>query len=180
MSDEKSPPPVRAIASAVLEDGSLIEMLHRPEKKETTLLVFRDGQLAEHPYLDHPEGGRVRPYSAENNLVAHRVILFPSAAAEYRSEDALLEDVRAFIHRYADLSEGFEEIASYYVLLSWVHDAFAELPYLRLKGDYGSGKSPAPQTTGPLTYKPIFASGASTTSPLFRILDAIRGTLILD
>ena len=33
---------------------------------------------------------------------------------------------------------------------------------------------------GSLCYKPIFASGASTVSPLFRILDSFRGTLIID
>src|SRR2546428_142918 len=33
---------------------------------------------------------------------------------------------------------------------------------------------------GALCYKPIFASGASTVSPLFRILDSMRGTLIVD
>jgi hypothetical protein len=35
-------------------------------------------------------------------------------------------------------------------------------------------------TVGSLCYKPIFASGASTVSPLFRILDAFRGTLVMD
>jgi len=33
---------------------------------------------------------------------------------------------------------------------------------------------------GSLCYLPIFAAGASTGSPLFRILDAFRGTLIID
>jgi hypothetical protein len=35
-------------------------------------------------------------------------------------------------------------------------------------------------TAGSLCYKPIFASGTSTVSLLFRILDAVRGTLIVD
>jgi hypothetical protein len=33
---------------------------------------------------------------------------------------------------------------------------------------------------GSLCYKPIFASGASTVSPIFRILDSFHGTLIVD
>jgi len=33
---------------------------------------------------------------------------------------------------------------------------------------------------GSLCYKPIFASDASTVSPLFRILDSLRGTLVID
>src|SRR5262249_33485303 len=36
------------------------------------------------------------------------------------------------------------------------------------------------QTVGMLCYKAIFASGASTVSPIFRILDIVRGTLVMD
>src|SRR5206468_4228243 len=60
------------------------------------------------------------------------------------------------------------------------YDRFNELPYLRLRGDPGSGKTRFLLTVGSLCYKPIFASGASTVSPLFRILDAFRGALIVD
>src|SRR5207249_10312756 len=67
-----------------------------------------------------------------------------------------------------------------YVLLTWIYDAFNELPYLRARGDYGSGKTRLLLTVGSICYKPIFASGASTVSPLFRIIDAFRGTLIID
>ena len=85
-----------------------------------------------------------------------------------------------FIHRYVDVSPLFEEITSYYVLFTWVYDAFNELPYLRLRGDTGTGKTRFLLTAGSLCYKPIYASGASTVSPLFRILDSVRGTLIID
>src|SRR6185503_9020715 len=68
----------------------------------------------------------------------------------------------------------------HFVLLSWLYDAHYEIPYLRVRGEPGSGKTRFLLTVGSLCYKPIFASGASTVSPLFRMLDMIRGTLILD
>jgi hypothetical protein len=105
---------------------------------------------------------------------------FPSDAVEYDSTAGLRQSVRSFVHRNADLSESFEEIASYYVLMSWIYDAFTEVPYRRLKGDYGSGKTRALQTIGSICYKPMFVSGASTVSPFFRIIDSFRGTLVLD
>ncbi len=71
-------------------------------------------------------------------------------------------------------------ITAYYVLLTWVYDAFNELPYLRFRGDYGTGKTRALLTIGSICYKPFFASGASTVSPIFHVLDAMGGTLILD
>jgi hypothetical protein len=51
---------------------------------------------------------------------------------------------------------------------------------LRLRGDFGSGKTRALLTIGSLCYKAFFASGASTVSPIFHTLNAFRGTLIFD
>ncbi|HKY31667.1 MAG TPA: hypothetical protein VJV23_03950 [Candidatus Polarisedimenticolia bacterium] len=120
------------------------------------------------------------PYSPRNNLLQNGVVLLPTGPEEYGSEETLIAEIQAFIHRYVDVSPLFEKVASYYVLLTWIYDAFNELPYLRLRGDPGSGKTRFLLTAGSLCYKPIFASGASTVSPLFRILDAFRGTLIVD
>jgi hypothetical protein len=120
------------------------------------------------------------PYSASNNLIANKVVLFASEPEEYGSQNELVREIEAFIHRYVDVTPLFEEIASYYVLLSWIYDSFNELPYLRLRGDPGCGKTCFLLTVGALCYKPIFASGASTVSPLFRILDTFKGTLIVD
>jgi len=169
-----------AIASAVLSDTCLVEMVYRPDQHQTAFLVWQDGGIEEHRTLDLAGIGSVVPFSPQNNLLTHQVVLFPSCARGYGSEDELLSDVRAFIHQYADLSESFEEVASYYVLFSWIYDAFREVPYLRLKGDFGSGKSRCLLTIGSLCYKPMFASGASTVSPLFRIIDTFRGTLVID
>lgn len=108
------------------------------------------------------------------------MVLLPSEPEEYGSEESLLAEIQSFIHRYVDVSPLFEKIASYYVLFSWVYDGFNELPYLRVRGDPGSGKTRFLQIIGSLCYKPIFASGASTVSPIFRILDSFHGTLIVD
>lgn len=165
--------------SGVLQDGTLIEMVYRREERRTLLCIAKEGQVRYETNL-MDDGKRLVPYSPENNLLKNDVVLFPSEAASYESEQALIAEIRAFIHRYVDVSPLFEEIASYYVLFTWVYDAFNELPYLRLRGDTGTGKTRFLLTAGALCYKPIYASGASTVSPLFRILDSVRGTLIID
>src|SRR5881398_2663732 len=169
----------RPTVSTVLPDGSFAEMIYRPEENRTLFCVSKDGDIRYEPSL-LINGQRLTPYSPRNNLLINEVVLFPSEATEYGSEQKLIEEIRAFIHRYVDVSQLFEQIASYYVLFSWVYDSFNELPYLRLRGDAGSGKTRFLLTVGSLCYKPIFASGASTVSPLFRILDSMRGTLIVD
>ena len=168
---------VRPTVSTVLSDGSLAEMVY--QEKRTLFCVSKDGDFRYETNL-LLNGQRLVPYSPRNNLLTNEVVLFPSEPLEYESERELVEVIKAFIHRYVDISPLFEQIASYYVLFTWVYDAFNELPYLRLRGDTGSGKTRFLLTVGSLCYKPIFASGASTVSPLFRILDSMRGPLIVD
>src|SRR5213593_4555470 len=167
----------RPAVSTVLPDGSLVEMVC--QENRTLFCVSKDGAFRYETSL-LVSGQRLVPYSPRNNLLTNEVVLFPSEPVEYDSESRLVEEIRVFIHRYVDISPLFEKIASYYVLFTWVYDAFNELPYLRLRGDTGSGKTRFLLTVGSLCYKPIFASGASTVSPLFRILDSMRGTLIVD
>lgn len=131
-------------------------------------------------YHQDIEGTRLVPFSPENNLIRNEAVLLPSEPRMYGSEQRLLSDVEEFIRRYVDLSETFEKVATYYILLSWLYDAFNELPYLRLRGDFGTGKTRALLVLGSICYKPFFASGASTVSPIFHTLDAFRGTLIFD
>lgn len=166
--------------SAKLPDGTVLELLYRAEEHRTLFAVARDGVVSEAEKVELPSGKLFVPYSPENNLITHRAILLPSEATEYGSEPELRARVQDFIHRYVDLSPDFEEVAGHYVFLSWMYDAFEDLPYLRVLGDYGSGKSRFLKAVGSISYRPIFASGASSVSPLFRILDSAGGTLVLD
>ena len=166
--------------STRLPDGTLVELLYRPEERTTLFAVARGGEVREAEKLELPDGTLLVPYSPRNNLITHKAILLPSEAAGYQAEVPLCALVQGFIHRYVDLPPDFEELAANYVLFSWRYDDFPDLPYLRVLGDYGSGKSRFLTTVGSLVYRPIFASGASTVSPLFRILDAVGGTLVLD
>lgn len=163
-----------------LEDGTLIELLYDPRRRAAAFAVARDGAWTVETGIDLENGDRLVPFSPLNNLIRNEVVLLPSQPQEYGSQEELVGSISAFIHRYLDVSATFEQVASYYVLLTWIHDAFNELPYLRLRGDYGSGKTRALLVIGSLCYKAIFASGASTVSPLFHTLDAFRGTLVVD
>ncbi len=154
-------------------------MILRRQEGATALIMCRNGETTEHKSVT-VDGQEYVPYSPANNLLTHRVIVLPSDVAEYGTEAELLTGVRTFIHKYVDLSPDFEEIAAHYVLMTWGYDLFNEVPYLRVRGEYGSGKSRFLLTVGSLCLKPIFASGASTVSPIFRLIDQIGGTLVVD
>jgi hypothetical protein len=160
---------------------TIIELVYDPAKRKTALAVSRfDGLWNIEQQVRIETGEVLIPYSANNNLIAHDCVLLPTKPEHHGDKVELLSDIQAFLHRYVDLSPTFERIAAHYVLLSWVYDAFNELPYLRLRGDYGSGKTRGLLAIGSLCYRPFFASGASTISPIFHTLDRIGGTLVVD
>jgi hypothetical protein len=175
-----SKPPTPTI-SRVLSDGTLIELVFDAEENRTALAVCPPtDDPSQIDRLTMPDGELLVPYTASNNLLSSGCVLLPSALGNLGSKAALLADLKAFIHRYVGLSDVFEDIAAHYVLMSWVYDAFNEVPYLRLAGEYGSGKTRALLVLGSLAHKGFFASGASTVSPIFHILHEFGGTLVLD
>jgi len=168
------------VTSLALPDGTLFELLYDHTKNTTSLARWKSGDVQIESSFKLETGQRLLPYGPQNPLLQQRIVLFPEEPKEYRDENALIEEIRSFIHRYVDVSKVFETIAVYYVFLTWVYETFNEVPYLKPRGDYGTGKTRFLLVVGSLCYKPIFASGASTVAPLFHILDQIGGTLILD
>lgn len=161
-----------------LTDGTLAEQIWNPETKFSGFVLRQpDGIITEQVSV-WDDGTQYVP--ALPSLVKKGVILLPSKPFPYDSEARLLEEIRKFIDRYVDVTEEYGYLAAGYVLLTWVYDAFDALPYLRALGDYGTGKTRFLQVIGSVCYKPMFSSGAATVSPLFRIVDTFRGTLVLD
>src|SRR5438874_1025881 len=98
---------VTPTVSRCLPNGTLIELLYRPEERVTAFAVWREGQWAiEQQIAAGPE--RLVPFSAKNNLIKNEVVLLPSGVEEYGTEAQLISELRAFIRRYADLSSKFE------------------------------------------------------------------------
>lgn len=178
--NEKKQGRVIPTASRRLRGGGLLELIYQPDTRSTAFAVCRGGQLSIEKLLETDADERMVPISAGNNLIKHKALLLPEKPEPYGSCDELIAAIKEYLYRYVDLSERFQRIASYYILLTWVYDAFNELPYLRLRGDFGSGKTRALVVIGSLCYKAFFASGASTVSPIFHTLDMFRGTLIFD
>src|SRR6202521_5876763 len=155
-------------------------MAFQPKQRRTLFAIYSAGRWTLQDAIDLGSDARLVPFSPGNNLIKNEVVLLPSEPMIYGSEEKLVADIQQFIHHYVDLDTSFEKVATYYVILTWLYDAFNELPYLRFRGDYGTGKTRALLILGSLCYKGFFASGASTVSPIFHTLNAFRGTLIFD
>ena len=170
----------RAGVSRRLRDGGLVELIYIPEEDATAFAVCANGGVSVQTSFETESGERLVPVSSTNNLIRHGALLLAGKPEPFGSTGDLVGGIQDYLFRYVDLSDRFQVLASYYVLLTWVYDAFNELPYLRLRGDFGSGKTRALIAIGSLCYKAFFASGASTVSPIFHTLDMFRGTLLID
>ncbi|MCE9585090.1 hypothetical protein K8Q94_00515 [Candidatus Nomurabacteria bacterium] len=169
------------LKTSIVTPDALYEMVYDDTAHKSSFVkISRDGTIESDLDEVQLDGKRYKPLPSTYNLVEKGVILFPSLATEYENEEEILKEIQAFIHKYLDISEVFEQIATYYVLFTWMFDKFNEVPYLRAIGDFGSGKSRFIQAIGILCYKPVFTGGATTPSPIFRIINEVHGTLIID
>ncbi len=169
----------KPVPGGYTRNGTLFEMIVTPEPRALFAVRSPEGRISLETHLDQ-DGVHYVPLDPRNDLIQKRVVYFPSELGEVLDEVTLQARVQSFIHHYVDVGPLYEKMASYYVLFSYLFDCFSILPYLRALGDYGTGKTRFLQTIGILCFRPMFVAGASTTSPIFRIIDLIRGTLILD
>jgi hypothetical protein len=168
-------------AMSVTDNGILYEAVFDLQNHKTSFYaISKDGTV--NGYYDKAYRGTRKfiPVRPSSHLLTKEIVLLPSQPLQYNSEIELIEKIKKFIHKYLEITPEFESIATYYVILTWMYDKFDSLPYLRAIGDYGSGKSRFLRTIGSICYHPMFTSGATTTSPIFRLLDEVKGTLILD
>ncbi len=167
------------LVSQVFEDGIVVETVYDP-KSRATRFARQSADRTEYAASIDRDGVRYVPVKARNDLIKHRALLFPSEVVPCGAVEELLGEIETYLARYVVLPPDAQRLAAGYVILSWLYDAFRELPYLRVRGDYGTGKTRALIAIGSITYKPFFASGASTVSPIFHTLNTFKGTLVFD
>lgn len=177
-------------ASYKFPDGGIAEMIYEPDKEQTSFLVRKDGKieskseylLSEEYNLEKEEIKRIilKPLPPYNGMIKTEFIKLPSGITEYKTELELFEQIKKYIDTYVVLPEDFSTVAAVYIMMSWLYDEFQVLPYLRVIGMYGTGKSRFLSVVGSVCYKPMMAGGSATPASLFRTVDQIKGTFVLD
>jgi hypothetical protein len=104
----------------------------------------------------------------------------PSQLEQYGSIDHLANSCLDFIHRYFDCDPAFERVAVLYALHTWFYEKFHAVPYLRFLGISGSGKTRGTETIGAICYRPLVIAGSATPAPMYRLIEAVGGTMLLD
>ena len=168
------------IETNFIKSGNLLaQMCLDPAKTPSTYFcAYEDGKISYRNSLEL-NGVTYKPYSPEMDAIKNNLVRFPSEAVDYGEEKDLVRDILLFVDKLLDVTPTFRKLIPYYILFTWVYDLFYELPYLRAKGDHGSGKSRLLKVVGRLCYMPMLV-GHCTASYAFRIIERFKGTLILD
>jgi hypothetical protein len=179
MQDETKKPKI-VETSFVQIDNQLYEQVGVASLPEARLFFHYNPDSGDTEVVEKVAGDDVIFIPPKGDLVGKGVILLPAHAKAYGSISDLVEKIDRYVDKYVDIADTFRRLVAYYVLLAWVYDNFETVPYLRVLGDFGSGKSRFQKVVGSICYKPMFCSGATTVSPIFRIIDMYKGTLVLD
>lgn len=168
------------ISPSVATDAFLAEAIFDPSSRPPVrYLVYRGA--GEPEVQDNVAYDGVIYSPPQTRLVDSGTVLLPSGVEEYDSVIDLLARIRHFISSYLYLeSREFRTMVAAYVMLSWIYDKFDVVPYLRVQGTFGVGKSRFLQVVGSLCNRAIYAGGATTAAPIFRIMERFHGVLVLD
>lgn len=164
------------IISKVTEE-LVIEEIYKPEDSEFLFAVY-DGE--EVKFREKVEIGKETYVPLKSALIKKGVALLPSNVEEYHSTAALTKEIRSFIHKYYEYPKVFENLDPYYILLTWNYDKFSVTPYRRVIGDYGTGKSRFLKVVGSICYRPTLITSASSVASIYRMIDMLHGTIIID
>ena len=159
------------------KEGTITEQVK--DDKGVRFCIY-NSKTEEIKYVDELEENGIKVKPILDEAIEKNVIKLPSIPEDYIDDETLDKDIISFINKWLDIPKDIMMFALWNIKRSWIYERFHTLNYLRALGDTGLGKSRFLDTLGELHYKPIATSGATTSAPVFRIIDKWRGTLIMD
>ena len=166
--------------SMVVVDGVLYEEIYDPTSK-TARFVYWDLVKQQVIETDYVDDGDIRYVPVIDDYITKDVVILPTKAELYESEERLLLDIQAHIHKYLDISDSEEKLCTWTIPIFWLYDKLnIMIPYLRALGDTGCGKSQFLDVIGGLSYKTMMLGGSVTPAIMYRVAEKWKGTMIID
>lgn len=182
----------RYAVSHIFPDGTIADMLCIKQTDKSLFAVANGNDIRLLDELMVGEDGNLTtdvnkalfkfiPTKTVRELVNKNFINVASGLVEYGTVTDLYNQIREHILKYIILEDArFYDVATGYVLMSWVFDRFNTVPYLRVVGDFGTGKSRFLEVVGKLCNRSMMASGSISVAAVFRTIDLVQGTLVFD
>lgn len=180
---------VTKVTPSVVDDTLIADAIFNPEGLPPVRYVLAHTDTGQIEIVDRVQlGGTVHvpPQSTVVGAVQDRrakgcLVLLPTEARAYGAAADLARAVRHHMRQWVEFPDKVSELfAVAYVFLTWIVEVVETVPYLRLLGDFGSGKTRAATVIAALSFRPIYLAGATTPAPIFRLMERWRSTLSLD
>lgn len=162
----------------LFNQGSLYEQVYDLVSFVPRFVYIDEGTIKYTDVIEYA-GAKYVPVN-DKKAVGMGAVYFPEKPIEYGALQDLIKEIDAFIYKYLDISDLFRMFSTWYIIFSWVTDNIHTVPYLRVIGDFGTGKTRFIHTVGRLCYKPMIIAGATTSASIFRSIERWKGTLLLE
>lgn len=159
--------------------NALAELVYRHGRPQFCVWGFKKHDW---DFKDSLEAGNVEyiPYDP-TKYVEHKHMFLPSGPVDYGSEEQLGKEIYSLLYRYVDYPDDYRRFDVSYSKFTWVYDLYPALAYRRaLSSLWGKGKTTWAIVLGSICYRGFLQGAATTSAPVFRMSDIIRGTQILD
>ncbi|MGE5435904.1 MAG: hypothetical protein ACM3O3_01640 [Syntrophothermus sp.] len=135
---------------------------------ERTIFIGPDGTI----YFSLSE------LKAEEEINENRVNILSCIADAFKKN--VMEEIEILLRKYISLNyEEYYSVLSAYSILTNVFDSFNSIPYLKLKGNKGTGKTTILTVLKNIVNNPFFVSNITTAS-LIRLTDKLATTILID
>lgn len=88
--------------------------------------------------------------------------------------------IKLHLAKFIDHEPYVISLMAHYAMMTHVWDAFSAVPYLRLKGQPGTGKSRCLKVMKDLCYRTVDLGAGMSKAALYRSIDNVGGTAIID
>ena len=166
------------ILSKHFKDGTLIDTVYDPDTETGKFAIYQPGVAGS--VVDYFDKNGVRYLPLIDDVVKKGRILLPQEVCAGQDPSELLSDVRKVISKYVELEPAFEDLSAHFVLMTWVAHRFEKVPYLRIIGAWGTGKSRFLDVMFELCYHGSRLGGAVTPANIYRWIEKYGSCLLLD
>ena len=176
-----SEPATNRIVTSFASKFQLCEEVYDPDAETVAFEVY-DERTGDRTVVPSFEMGSTLYEPLDDALLRFKTVLLPQKSGPTCDTAVLIEKIRELLRQYiAGLDQATLTILVHFILYTWLFDRFKTAPYLRIIGDYGSGKTRLVEVLSQLTYRTITGQKNMSNATIYRALATLGGgTLVLD
>ncbi|MCD6240166.1 hypothetical protein J7K27_01390 [Candidatus Bathyarchaeota archaeon] len=163
-----------------LSNGVLAEECYDPDEEIVyyTLYNPKHDDIGRLPSI---RDGEVVYKPIESEEIKDGLVLLPSDPQPYGNDKQLFNDIINFLDSWHEApTRRDRKLDALYCMLTWIFDCLPRVPYRRMLGALGRGKSAWLEALGSICYRGVILSGCDTDKAIVRRLHKWRGTALID